>query len=303
VNKPVSRRRVLRAGLGGILGCTAITAAGFELVSNGVLPGRHYLDLVDGACSVPEPPLDYAPLGPSFSGSFYSAARRRVVGYTIAYPPGHGPGSQLPLVVALHAYGGTHKHVLTRMSLAQGLALLVGGQALPPMAMVAADGGGGYWNPHPGDNPLGMLIDELIPKCQARGLGRGHRRIGTIGISMGGYGAILVAEKYPELIGAAAAIGPAIWTSYDQARAVNPGAYASAAAFASADAVTHAGELAGVPVRVASGTGDPFHPGVEALVKALPRGAVVQISAGCHNSPFFVQQEPPSLAFLGQHLR
>ncbi len=143
------------------------------------------------------------------------------------------------------------------MSLAQAVALRPGlrgrpggspcGPALrplPPMAIIAADGGNGYWNPHPGDDPLGMIIDELIPRCQKKGLGRGSRKIGTLGISMGGYGALLVAEKYPELIGAAAAIGPAVWTSYAQAQGVNAGAYASAAAFAAADAVTHAGALA-----------------------------------------------------------
>jgi pimeloyl-ACP methyl ester carboxylesterase len=188
------------------------------------------------------------------------------------------------------------------MSLAQALALRVGGRALPPMAIVAADGGGGYWNPHPGDDPLGMVVGELIPRCQARGLGRpgrgDARRIGTLGISMGGYGAILLAEKHPELFGAVAAIAPAIWTSYAQARAVNAGAYASAAAFASADAVTHASALAGVAVRVASGADDPFRPGVE----ALPPGAVVDISPGCHSGSFFAQQEPTSLAFLGSHI-
>jgi len=83
---------------------------------------------------------------------------------------------------------------------------------------------------------------------------------------------------------------------------VNPGAYASAAAFAAADAVTHAGALATVPVRVASGLDDPFHPGVQALVKVLPKDAVVDISHGCHSDPFFAAQKPPSLEFLGQHL-
>jgi enterochelin esterase-like enzyme len=224
------------------------------------------------------------------------------VGYTIAYPPGHRPGDKLPLIVAFHAYGGDHRHVLTRMSFAQALALRIDGRPLPSMAIVAADGGGGYWNSHPGDDPLGMVVRELIPRCQTRGLGVGPRRIGTIGISMGGYGAILLAEKHPELVAAAAAISPAIWTSYGQAQAVNAGAYASAAAFAAADAVTHAGALAKVAVRVASGTDDPFHPGVQALARALPPGAIVDISAGCHTLSFFAQQEPPSLAFLGQHL-
>lgn len=300
----LSRRGVLKAGLGGIVGVAAAGVGGVELIAHGVLPGKAYLDRIDGACAVPLSPLAFAVSGPSVSGSFYSAARHRAVGYTIAYPPQHRPGDELPLIVALHAYGGDHRKVLTGMSLAQALALRVGdgGRPLPPMAMVAADGGGGYWNPHPGDDPLGMVVDELVPRCQAHGLGRGARRIGTLGISMGGYGAILLAEKHPETFGATAAIAPAIWISYAQARLVNPGAYASAAAFASADAVTHADALARVAVRVASGVDDPFHPGVEALVKALPPDAVVDISSGCHNGSFFVSQEPASLEFLGRHI-
>jgi hypothetical protein len=31
-------------------------------------------------------------------------------------------------------------------------------------------------------------------------------------------------------------------------------------------------------------------------------GAVTDLSQGCHSYPFFVAQEPPSLAFLGRHL-
>ncbi len=68
---------------------------------------------------------------------------------------------------------------------------------------------------------MGMVIDELIPFCQRLGLGLPPHRIGTMGISMGGYGAILLAEKFPRLISAVAAIGPAVWTSYQQAQAVN----------------------------------------------------------------------------------
>ncbi len=186
------------------------------------------------------PAPEYSPPGPSFSGTFYSAARRQPVGYTIAYPPRHRRGDELPLVVMLHGYGGSHADALAGMSPAQALALKAGGRPLPPMAMVTADGGGGYWNPHPGDDPMAMVIDELIPRCQRLGLGRPPRRIATLGISMGGYGALLFAEKYPRLIGAVAAISPAVWTSYAQARQANPGAYASAAAFGRGDAVTHA---------------------------------------------------------------
>jgi pimeloyl-ACP methyl ester carboxylesterase len=297
-----TRRRVLRASLGGLAGIAVAGAGGLELVAHGVLPGKQELDRLDGACDVPVPALVFGSPGPASSGSFYSTARGQQVGYTIAYPPGHRPGGQLPLIVALHGYGSDHRHVLSEMSLAQALALWVDGRPLPPMAMAAADGGPGYWNPHPGDDPMGMVIDELIPMCQRLGLGRPPHRIGTLGVSMGGYGAILLAEKYPALISAVAAIGPAIWTSYSQAHAANPGAYASAAAFAWADSVTHTAALAGIPVRVASGLSDPFCPGVRVLAKALPPGSVVDISKGCHGGSFFLAQQPPSLAFLGRYL-
>ncbi len=277
-------------------------ATGFELISHGVLPGQQTLDQIDGACSVVSPTPAYAPLGDSTSGTFYSSARHRTVGYTIGYPPDHRAGTTLPLVVMLHGFGGNHTDALAGMSPAQAVALRVDGHDLAPMAIVTVDGGGGYWNPHPGDDPMGMVVNELIPRCQELGLGRPPQKIGTMGISMGGYGAIVLAEHYPDLISAVAAISPAIWTSYTEAYSANTGAYASPRAFRTYNAVTHATALAGTPVRVTSADQDPFHPGVEALMQALPPGAVVDISHGCHTDPFFLSQQPPSLAFLAQHL-
>lgn len=298
-----SRRRVLTRGLAGLAGLVVAGAVGFELVEHGVLPGKQQLDQLDGACSVAAPPLRVRKPGPSRSGTFDSAARRRRVGYTVAWPPGHGPGDALPLVVMLHGFGANHTNALTALSPAQAVALEIDGAGLPPMAMVTVDGGGGYWNPHPHDDPMQMVVEELVPMCQQQlDLGRAPQRIGTMGISMGGYGALLLAEKYPHLFSAVAAISPAVWTTYAQARDANAGAYASAADFASDDVVTHASALADTPVRVASGLDDPFHPGVVALARALPKTAVVELSQGCHTGSFFTAQEPPSLAFLGTHL-
>ncbi len=289
----------------GVAGAGTLVAGGatlFELVQHGVLPGKHTLDVIDGACNVPVPPLHFAQPGPSFSKRFWSHARSRVVGYTIAYPPGHGPGDRLPLVVMLHGEGGDHTSGIGGLSPASALALQVNGAPLRPMAIVTVDGGRGYWNPHPGDDPMGMVVGELIPLCRRLGLGRPPREIGALGVSMGGYGAILFAERFPQLFRAVAAISPAVWTSYDQARGVNAAAYASPAAFAAADVVTNASALAGTPVRVASGNEDPFHPGVVAFAKVLPPGAIVELSAGCHSGSFFLQQTPPSLAFLSRHV-
>jgi enterochelin esterase-like enzyme len=302
MTRPATRRTFIRNGLLTAAVFTAAGAVGAELISRGTLPGRTVLDELDGACSVPAPLVPHGTPGPSLSGTFHSAARRRTVGYTIAWPPGHRPGDELPLVVMLHGYGGNHADALAGISPAQALTLRPGGRPLAPVAMVTVDGGNGYWNPHPDDDPMAMVTGELIPRCRRLGLGRPPRPAATMGISMGGYGALLLAEKYPRLFAAVAAISPAVWTSYPQARAANPGAYASAAAFAAADAVTHAAALGRRPVRVASGYADPFRPGVQALARALPAGAMVEFGPGCHDDAFFAAQQPPSLAFLAAHL-
>jgi pimeloyl-ACP methyl ester carboxylesterase len=297
-----SRRKVLTLGASGLAAVIAAGVAGTELVAHGVLPGQQELDRLDGACSVTSPPSRFSTLGASVSDQFYSRSRRRAVGYTVAWPPGHQLGDPLPLVVMLHGEGGNHRNALAGMSPAQAVALHVGGSPLLPMALVTVDGGVGYWNSHPGDDPLTMVVDELIPLCQSMHLGRPPSRIGMMGISMGGYGALLIAEKRPELVAAVAAISPAVWTSYSQASAANPAAYANAADFDADDVVTHAAALAGKPVRIASGIDDPFHPGVVALGRVLPASATVEFSGGCHTGDFFVAQEPPSLGFLAQHL-
>ena len=226
-----SRRTVLTLGASGLAAVIAAGVVGTELVAHGVLPGQQDLDRLDGACSVASSPLTFSTLGESISGRFYSRSRRRTVGYTVARPPGYRSGDPLPLVVMLHGESGNHSNALAGMSPAQAVALHVGGSPLLPMALVTVDGGRGYWNPHPGDDPLTMVADELIPLCQSMNLGRPPGRIGMMGISMGGYGALLIAEKRPELVAAVAAISPAVWTSYSQASAANPAAYATAADF------------------------------------------------------------------------
>jgi pimeloyl-ACP methyl ester carboxylesterase len=203
----------------------------------------------------------------------------------------------------LHGYGNNHTNALVGMTPARALALRVDGAALSPMAMVTVDGGNGYWNPHPGDDPMAMVVDELIPFCQRRGLGETPNEIGLMGISMGGYGALAIAERYPGLASAVAAISPAVWTSYAQAHAANAGAFASQSAFSAGNVIKNVGSLRGTAVRVASGVDDPFHPGVESLVRVLSPRSTVVFSAGCHTESFFLEQEPPSMTFLSRYLR
>jgi hypothetical protein len=102
------------AGLGRYSGpatliLSSLAAGAGEPVSHDVLPGKTVLDELDGACSVPVQVLDVAAVGPSRSGAFYSRARHRSVGYTLAFPPGHAMGSNVSLVVMLLCVAATTK--------------------------------------------------------------------------------------------------------------------------------------------------------------------------------------------------
>jgi len=170
------------------------------------------------------------------------------------------------------------------------------------MAMVTVDGGRGFWNPHPGDDAGAMVVDELVPMCRRLGLGRAPARVGIMGISMGGYGAILLAERHRRLFSAVAAISPAIFEDFHVAQSMFPSAFASDASFQATDVITHVSQLAGLPVLISSGQGDPFHPGVAALARVLPRSAQVHFPVGCHTRTFFAEQVMPSLLFMGSHI-
>ena len=278
----------------------ALAGGGYELVEHGG-PGKARSDTRPGGHGIGKPRARQRGLGPAVSGTFHSAARDTTVGWTISYPPGYRPGDHLPLVLALHGYTGTHAYPIGPLPPVQLLASPHDGRPLRAMAIAAADGGNGYWHAHPGDDPMRMLLQEFLPMCRKRGLGVGTS-IGLTGESMGGYGALLLAEEHPDLVAAIAVISPAVWTTYSDSQNANPEAFSSVADFTKHDVITHASALRGIPLRIASGRQDPFHPYLEVLEPALPEGSRVLFPPGGHDSAFFGSQAMPSLAFISEHL-
>jgi hypothetical protein len=53
------------------------------------------------------------------------------------------------------------------------LAQAVGAGGVGPFALASADGRGSDWRPAPGDDPFGMLLDELLPLLSGLGLRTG----------------------------------------------------------------------------------------------------------------------------------
>jgi predicted peptidase len=236
--------------------------------------------------------------GTNVSGAFYSRYRRRTVGYTVGYPDGASTDARIPFAIYMHGYRGDHTNAVPGHS-PGGAASLA--SDIRHMAIVTVDGGQGYWHPHPGDDPMRMVVNELIPMMRARGLGLGVREIAVMGTSMGGYGAIIFAEHYRGSFASVGAISPAIFDSFAWAHYVNPGAFWSAKDFATYDAISHAGSLSGTPLRVASGEDDPFHPWVEDFARVVPAPGQVVFPPGAHTAAFFNSQIEPAVRFVASH--
>jgi enterochelin esterase-like enzyme len=229
-----------------------------------------------------------------------SKARHRRVSWTISYPPGLSTHVGLPLVLALHPFLGSHSFPMGGITPARLLTMRPGGHPIPAVAVAAVDGGNAYWHRHPGDDPMAMLLEEFLPLCRGRGLGR-HQQIAVIGTSMGGYGALLLAEEHTDLVAAVAVVSPAIWLTYQDSQLANPTAFTGETDFNDHDVVTLAPRLTKTPVWVASGAEDPFHSGVEALAGALP-SADVAYPPGGHDDAFFKAHAPYALRFAAAHL-
>jgi S-formylglutathione hydrolase FrmB len=260
----LGRRAVLRAAAG-VVGAAAMHT------------------LVKPASAVGAPSL--------ITGSFVSAARGGVsTNFAVARPPGHS--AALRPVIALHGKGGDAAAVM-----AGGVEPTLAGAVnagLPPLAVVAVDGGGGYWHRRAsGEDSGAMVLDELLPLLAEQGLDTS--RVGFLGWSMGGYGALLLGARLgPARTAAICAVSPALWLS---SGASAPGAFDGPDDFA-ANTVFGLPALASIPIRVDCGYADPFYPATTQFVAQLPSPPAGGFAPGGHDSSFWSTQLPAEIAWL-----
>jgi S-formylglutathione hydrolase FrmB len=281
-----------RTFLLGSLGAAVVAVVGgYAGVEEGVLPGRIRLAELTGQCDVDAtPPPSGAPVE---TGSFASSARKTTVGWSLALPPGT-PADDLPVVVVLHGRGGNHETAFKDLKLQDFLAAYTknGGK---PFALASVDGGDNtYWHPRrDGDDPITMIDDEFLPLLKKRGL---HTdRIGVLGWSMGGYGALLLGSRLgPARTAAICAVSPALWTS---SGATAPGAFDGADDYA-ANSVWGLPNLASIPIRIDCGNGDPFYAATKQFIAQLPTPPSGGFSPGGHDGAFWSSQLPAEIAWM-----
>ena len=233
-------------------------------------------------------------------GSFRSSAVGREVGFRIVRPPGHGSADgaahPLPLVLGLHGFGGDADSVLD-LGVARMLAERARAGA-PALAVVTVDGGTGsyYHRRADGTDAAAMITGELVPRIG--GLGCDTARLGLYGLSMGGYGALLLAARHPGLARAVAVSSPALWRRPGDAPAV---AFDSAADFARHSVWDTARVWRRVPLSVGCGRSDPFHAAARAFADRMPVRER-RFDAGGHDAAYWSAHLPAQLDFLGSFL-
>jgi S-formylglutathione hydrolase FrmB len=144
--------------------------------------------LACASCASPPVVPDARP-GRRVSGVLTSEARGgRRCGWTIVWPP--GPRRDLPVAVVLHGRGNDHGSAFSAgyLALDRYLAQVVR-RGTAPYALASIDGGEAYWHTRSdGDDPAAMVVDEFLPLLGRHELDTD--RLGFLGWSMGGYGAL-----------------------------------------------------------------------------------------------------------------
>lgn len=217
--------------------------------------------------------------------------------------PSDDPPPGMPMALLLHGRGSSARRS-GFTGLPSRLAGAVTAARIPPFGFVAVDGGNSYWHEHrSGDDPMGMLLEEVPTWLRERGLARPDGLpFACAGVSMGGFGALLYARRRGERgkpLDAVAAVAPALmpWARMRKRRA-----WHSQYEWRSMDPLHNIAATKGVPTAVWCGTDDPFIDGVRAFVRrASPE--IAHLAPGGHNGRFFRSAVPGLLGFLGAHVQ
>jgi enterochelin esterase-like enzyme len=273
--------------------------AGATLGAAGVFGFSALLDPVKTrAATLPQAPAPFEPSAASsnlptkLTGSFVSAARGGVkTNWVIAMPPGQT--GMLRPVIALHGKDG-NANMMLDCGVDKSLSQLVR-EGKPAFAVVGVDGGSdSYWHKRADGTDSGaMVLNELLPMLSTMGFDTS--RVGFIGWSMGGYGALRLGAKLgPSQTAGICAISPALYTSFADSA---PLAFDSNDDFVQ-NSVSGLPALSQIPLRVDCGTFDRFYPATRQFVSQLKTPPAGSFSLGGHDMTYWRAQLPGELAWM-----
>jgi enterochelin esterase-like enzyme len=148
-----------------------------------------------------------------------SALLNREVHYSIFLPSDYYSSERAyPVTYLLHGYGDADDGWIQFGEVNRLADDAIKAGKIPPMIIVTPDGFTSFYiNAADGSfNYEDFFIKELIPHIEKTYKVKAEKRFrGIAGLSMGGYGSLLYALKYPNLFAAAAPLSAAVWTDKD----------------------------------------------------------------------------------------
>jgi putative tributyrin esterase len=138
--------------------------------------------------------------------TFRSSALNRDMPYRIVLPAGISAGTKLPVVYLLHGGGGNFRDWSNYSDVARF--------AERGLILVMPEGDESYYTnsaDRPQDRYEDYIVADLIADVEAKfpaAVGRAHRAI--VGLSMGGFGAVKLALRHPEVYAFAGGLSSAI---------------------------------------------------------------------------------------------
>ncbi len=154
------------------------------------------------------------------SSSFFSEAMGREMRYSIYLPDGYRAGEQqlYPVIYLLHGLGGSERDWPNVGRAGKTADRLIAAGRLRPSVIVMPDGEDGWYVDSasyggPGNYETYIQRDLQGHVESAYGVGGDRSRRAIAGLSMGGYGAVRLAVKFPERYAAAVSLSGAIVTN------------------------------------------------------------------------------------------
>jgi S-formylglutathione hydrolase FrmB len=220
------------------------------------------------------------------------------VEWMLAVPPGVDDTARLPVVYCLPGRGSTARTVVDQLRIPDFVAQGIAARGVAPFAVAAFDGGESYYHARASGEDRHAVLGEVSALVEDR-LGSSDTARGLLGWSMGGYGALLAAERDPGRYRAVAAASPALWTSY--ADAVSD-AFDDKADYDRNDVFAGTNSLQSLAVRVDCGTSDPFEGATRAFRRQLDPAPEGTLEPGCHDAAYWRRVAPAQVEFLGRAL-
>ena len=173
----------------------------------------HFRSLLSSAAALLALALSlHATAGTIVEREFRSAALSRNWSYTVYLPTGYESSNlRYPVLYLLHGNGGNRYSWINDGHIQQTADVLIARGDIPPCLIVMPDAGTS-WYVDRKENMETAVTEDLIADVEQnwRALStRTGRLVG--GLSMGGYGAMRLSLKYPEMFAAAALLSPAIY--------------------------------------------------------------------------------------------